>query len=323
MARAATAGRGRRLGAAVRDPSLWSNYAAVVGLVLVFIVFSALTPEFFTGGNISDLLVAASILVVLAAGQTFPIAVGGIDLSIGSTLPWAGVLLGLGTEHHLGLPLSIVAAIAGAGVVGLLNGLIITKVRINDFIVTLGSLGAMSGVALVLTSGNPIAVNSGFMQRLAIDSAGPIRYFWFVALVVAVICYIVLFRTAFGTHVLAAGGNREAARSTGVRVDAVRIAAYTISGLCTGLAGVLLVAYTGSGDPSMQTSQLLNSIAAVVLGGASLYGGRASVLGAVAGAVLLTALLNGFTLLQVSSYYQPIATGLVVIAAAAVARYQR
>lgn len=314
---------GQRLRSATRDPSFWSGNAAVLGLVVVVIVFSILSPAFLTGGNISDVLVAASILVVLAVGQSFPIAAGGIDLSIGSTVPWGAVLLGWATVHGWTLGPAILLALAGGAAVGLANGVIISKLRVDDFIVTLGSLGVMNGIALLLTNGNAIPVNSTFMQTLAVGSAGPIRWFWLVGLVVAVVCYTAIRHSGYGTHLLAVGGNREAARSMGVRIDGVRIAAYTVSGLLSGLAGVLLVSYTGAGDPSLQTTQLLNSIAAVVLGGASLAGGKASIAGAVAGGVLLTALLNGFTLLQVSSYYQIIATGLIVIAAAALSRLQR
>lgn len=305
------------------DAAFWSRNAAPVGLAAVIIVFSLLTPAFLTPGNISDLLVAASILAVLAGGQSFPIAAGGIDLSIGATLPWAAVLLGVAVSHGWGMAAGIVLALAGGAAVGAVNGFVITKVGIEDFIVTLGSLGVMSGVTLLLTNGNAVPVNSHFLQQLAVGGAGPIRWFWLVAFVAAACCYVVLRHSGYGTHLLAVGGNRQAARSMGVRTDLVRVGAYTVSGLAAGLAGVLLVSYTGAGDPSLQTTQLLNSIAAVVLGGASLVGGKASIVGATAGAVLLTALLNGFTLLQISSNFQIIATGLVVVLAASLSRLRR
>lgn len=307
----------------VRDWTFWSNNAVIVGLLALVAVFTVLSPQFFTADNLSDLLVSAAILVVLAVGQQFAIVVAGIDLSIASNLPWAAALVGLAVTHGLGLPVGILLAVVGGTLVGLLNGLLITTLRINDFIVTLGTLGVFNGVALVFTQGNAVPVNSRFLQDLALSSFGPIRYFWLVALVVAVLASVVLFRTPFGTHLLATGGNRDAARSMGVRVDRVRVAAYTISGLLVGLAGVLLVARTGSADPSLQTDVLLSSIAAVVMGGSNLFGGRASVSGTVAGAVLLTVLINGFTLLNISQYYQPIAVGAVVIASAALSRFQR
>jgi ribose transport system permease protein len=287
------------------------------------VVFTILTPDFLTSANISDLLVAAAILVALAIGQSFVVALGGIDLSIGSTLPLTAVLLGWAAGKGISLPLAILLAIAGGGVAGFINGVIIAKARINDFIVTLGTLSIFSGVGLVVSEGQSVAVNSTFLQDLAISSLGPVRWMVLVAVVVAVLAHVLIFHTRFGTHILATGGKTEAARSMGVRVDRIRIAAYVISGLLAGLAGVLLVARTGGSDPSLQSDLLLSSIAAVVLGGASLNGGRASIVGAVAGALLLSSLLNGFTLLQVSGFYQPIAVGIVVVAAAVLSRFQR
>jgi ribose transport system permease protein len=305
------------------DPGFWGNNAVLFGLAVVVVVFTILTPDFLTSANISDLLVAAAILVALAIGQSFVVALGGIDLSIGSTLPLTAVLLGWAAGKGISLPLAILLAIAGGGVAGFINGVIIAKARINDFIVTLGTLSIFSGVGLVVSEGQSVAVNSTFLQDLAISSLGPVRWMVLVAVVIAVLAHVLIFHTRFGTHILATGGKTEAARSMGVRVDRIRIAAYVISGLLAGLAGVLLVARTGGSDPSLQSDLLLSSIAAVVLGGASLNGGRASIVGAVAGALLLSSLLNGFTLLQVSGFYQPIAVGIVVVAAAVLSRFQR
>ena len=316
-------GNHRRLPTALTDPGFWGNNAALIGLAGVVVVFTILTPDFLTSANISDLLVAAAILVALAIGQSFVVALGGIDLSIGSTLPLTAVLLGWCRGKGVDLPLAILVAIGGGGVAGLINGVIIAKGRINDFIVTLGTLSIFSGLALVISQGQPVAVNSMFLQDLAISSLGPIRWMVLVAIVIAVLAHVLIFHTRFGTHILATGGKTEAARSMGVRVDRIRIAAYVASGLLAGLAGVLLVSRTGGSDPSLQADLLLSSIAAVVLGGASLSGGRASVVGAVAGALLLSALLNGFTLMQVSGFYQPIAVGIVVVAAAVLSRFQR
>lgn len=317
----ATVAAPRRLD--LRDPTFWSNNAALFGLIAVIVVFAILSPTFLTGGNISNMLVSATILVVLSIGQQFAIVVAGIDLSIGSNLPWAAALLGFGVTHGWNLPLSIILAIVGGTAVGVVNGLIVTKLRINDFIVTLGMFGVMNGLGLLLTDANSVPVNSGFLQGLALNGVGPIQYFWLVALAVAVVAFVVLFKTKFGTHLLATGGNRDAARSMGIKVDRVRIAAYSISGLLVGIAAVLLVAHTGTADPSLQTSQLLSSIAAVVLGGSSLFGGRASIVGTVAGALLLSVLITGFTLLNISQYYQPIAVGLVVLMSAVLSRFQQ
>lgn len=312
-----------RIAGKLRDPGFWGDNAALLGLIVICAVFAISTPFFLTWPNLSDLLVSASILLVLAIAQQFTIVTGGIDLSIASNLPWAAVVFGLVYTRNYGMPAAILAAVLAGMAVGVINGLIIAKLKVNDFIATLGMLGVMNGVALIVSGGQSFAVESRFLQNLALGSLGPIRYFYLVAALVAIGAYLVFTFTPFGMHILATGGNRDAARNMGIPTDRMRIAAYLIGGGLVGLAAVLLVARTGGSDPSLQTSQLLTSIASVVLGGSSLFGGRASILGTVAGALVLTTLLNGFTLLQVSEYYQPIAVGIVVIAAAVLSRLQR
>jgi ribose transport system permease protein len=181
----------------------------------------------------------------------------------------------------------------------------------------------VSGATLLLTGGNTVAVSSPFLQGLALDGIGPVRWFWLVAIVAALLTAFLLFGTKTGTHLLATGGNIEAARGTGINVARARMLAYVLSGLACGVAGILLVARTGGADPSLQTDLLLSSIAAVVLGGSSLFGGRASVLGSAVGAVLLTSLINGFTLIGISQNYQPVAVGAVVLGAAFISRFQK
>jgi ribose transport system permease protein len=317
------AARHAAIAAILRDPGFWGDNAALIGLIVIGAAFSILTPFFLTWANISDLLVSASILLVLAIAQQFAIVTGGIDLSIAANLPWAAVVFGLVYTNGFGMPAAIAAAILSAMVVGVVNGLVIAKLKVNDFIATLGMLGVMNGVALIVSGGQSFSVNSRFLQSLALGSIGPIRYFYLIAALVAVCAHLLFTHTAFGTHVLATGGNRDAARNMGIPTDRMRIAVYLIDGALVGLAAILLVARTGGSDPSLQTSQLLTSIASVVLGGSSLFGGRAAILGTVAGALVLTTLLNGFTLLQVSEFYQPIAVGIVVIAAAVLSRLQR
>jgi ribose transport system permease protein len=300
-----------------------ARYAAPLGLAAVFIAFFIATPNFLTPGNISDLLVSAAILLVLAMGQQLVVTVAGIDLSVGSNLPWAAAVLGFAYSHGWGLPAATLLALLAGLAVGLVNGLLIARLNMTDFIVTLGSLSVVSGITLLLTSGNTVPVNSAGLRGLALDGIGPIRWFWVVAFLVAALVGFLLFRTRTGTYLLATGGNLDAARESGIHVNRIRLLAYACSGLACGLAAVLFVARTGGADPSLQTSLLLSSIASVVLGGSSLFGGRASVLGSAAGAVLLTSLINGFTLLGISQYYQPIAVGIVVLGAAFISRFQR
>ncbi|KOX04384.1 ABC transporter permease [Streptomyces sp. NRRL B-1140] len=300
-----------------------ARLAAPIGVVAVFVVFFIATPDFLTVSNISDLLVSTSILLVLAMGQQLVVTVAGIDLSVGSNLPWSAAVLGYAYTHGWGLPLSVLLALLAGLAVGVVNGLLVARLNMTDFIVTLGSLSVVSGLTLLLSSGNTVAVNSGFLRDLALDGIGPVRWFWLVAVLGAAVIGFLLFRTRTGTYLLSTGGNREAAREAGIHVDRMRLIAYASSGLACGIAAVLFVARTGGADPSLQTDLLLGSIAAVVLGGSSLFGGKASVLGSVAGAVLLQSLVNGFTLLGISQYYQPVAVGAVVLGAAFISRFQK
>ncbi|MFJ4653441.1 ABC transporter permease [Nocardia sp. NPDC088792] len=300
-----------------------AEYAAPIALAAVWVGFFIATPNFLTLDNIGDLLVASSILAVLALGQQFAVVVGGIDLSVGANLPWSAALLGYLTSHGHPLALAILAAVLGGTVVGMLNGVLVGRLHMTDFVVTLGMLSVLSGLTLLLTHGNTVAVNSGFLQKLALDGIGPVRWYWLLALCAALVVAVVLFRTRVGTHLLATGGRIESARDTGIPVNRIRLLAYSASGLLCGIAGVMLVARNGGADPSLQTTYLLSSIAAVVLGGSSLSGGKASVLGTVCGAILFTSLINGFTILGISQYYQPIAVGAVLLLAAAIARFRK
>ncbi len=325
MSRAATAeggtfaGVGRRL----RDPGFWADRAVIFALGIVVVVFGVLAPNFLTFGNLQAVLVAAAILVVLAVGQTFAVVTAGIDLSLGATPTLASVMVGYVVSRDGGIALACGLAVLTGTAFGVLNGLVIAKGRITDFIVTLGGLSVATGAALLVSGGQPVEVIDPFLLQLATGSVGPIGYMVLLALVVALVAHFVMFRTGFGNHLLATGGDREAARNMGVNVDRIKVAAYAISGFLAGVAGIMLTARVGSAEPAANTEFLLNSVASVVLGGVSLFGGRGSIAGPVAGALLLTALLNGLTLLGVSEYWQPIAVGSVVILSAFLTRYQR
>ncbi|MCP9623541.1 ABC transporter permease [Nocardia otitidiscaviarum] len=300
-----------------------AEFAAPLALVVLWVVFFIATPHFLTLDNISDLLVASTILTVLALGQQFAITAGGIDLSVGANLPWAAAILGYLTAQGYPLAIGITGAILGGLAVGVVNGVLVGRLGMTDFVVTLGMLSVLNGITLLLTHGNTQAVSSQFLQRLALDGIGPVRWFWLLALLAALAVAVIIFRTRIGTHLLATGGRLEAARDTGIPVNRIRLFAYAMSGLLCGIAGVMLVARNGGADPSLQTTYLLSSIAAVVLGGSSLSGGKASVLGTVCGAVLFTSLINGFTILGISQYYQPVAVGAVLLLAAGIARFRK
>jgi ribose/xylose/arabinose/galactoside ABC-type transport system permease subunit len=307
----------------LKDVGFWAEWAALVGLVVLVIVFQIANPTFLSSGNISSMLVAAAILVILAVGQTFVVSTGGIDLSVASIMTFGAVVFGQTYTSGWGLIGSSLAAIVAGTAVGALNGVLIARGKITDFIVTLGMLSAASGAALVLADGKPVTIIDLTLLKLSTGGLGIFGWTVIIAAVVALIAHGVLFHTRFGTHVLATGGSAEAATATGISTGRIKIAVYTISGLLAGLGAILLIARVGAAEPASNTSFLLNSVAAVVLGGVSLLGGRGTITGPVIGALLLTALTNGLTLLGVSQFYQPLAVGVVVVLAALLTRFQR
>jgi ribose transport system permease protein len=311
------------LRARLKDPGFWAEWTVIPAFVVLLIVFGLISDVFLTGDNIESVLAASAVLIVLAIGQTFAVTTAGIDLSMGSVLTLSGVVLGQLYQDGRSIWVALLAALAVGAAVGFLNGFVIAKAKINDFIVTLGSLSIAAGLALVISDGKPVEVINRTMLDLSTNSVGPLRWAVIVAIIVAIGAHVLLFHTRFGTHLLATGGNAEGSRAVGVRTQRIKIAAYTISGLMAGLAAILLVARIGSAEPAAATSLLLNAVAAVVLGGVSLFGGRGTIAGPVIGAVLLTALVNGLTLAGVSEAYQPIAVGTVVVASAVLMRYQR
>ena len=307
----------------IKDLGFWAEWAAAVGLVLLVVVFQILNPTFLSTGNIQSMLVAAAILVILAVGQTFVITTGGIDLSLASVMTLGAVVFGQAYSHHWGLLWSCVAAVAASTIAGVVNGLVIAKGKITDFIVTLGMLSAASGAALILADGKPVTIIDTFLLKLSTGGLGIFGWTVIIAAVVALAAHGLLFWTRFGTHVLATGGSAEAATATGISTAKIKIAVYAIAGVLAGLGSILLIARVGAAEPAANTSFLLNSVAAVVLGGVSLTGGRGTITGPVIGALLLTALTNGLTLLGVSQFYQPLAVGFVVVLAALLTRFQK
>ena len=311
------------LSALLLDPSFWADWASVVGLVGLVIVFGIAQPVFLSVANLQALLLAAAILVVLSIGQTFVVATSGIDLSLAAAVMLGAIILGLVNAAGYGIFIACVLAVLATSAIGFLNGLIITAGKIPDFVVTLGTLSGITGLGLILSGGEPTMVGSTFLLKLASGSFGPFGYPVWVAIAAVIVAHIALYHTRFGVHLLATGGQSESASALGIRTNRVKLAAYTISGFCAGIAAILLVARIGSAEPQINTSLLLNSVAAVVLGGVSLFGGRASILGPAIGALMLTALVNGLTLLSVSAFYQPLAVGVIVVLAALIMRYQK
>ena len=292
-------------------------------LILICIGFEFATGKFLTGRNISIVMQQASINTVLAAGMTFVILTGGIDLSVGSILSasaMVGVIVSLWPDvGMLGIP----AAIAVGLGCGLINGVIIAFLKLPPFIVTLGSLTAMRGIARLL--GNDTTV---FNPDLPFDFIGNGNLFgvpWLaiIALVTILVSWVILKRTVLGTWIYAVGGNVEAARLTGIKVPLVLLFVYSMSGLLSGLGGVMSAArlYAANGLQLGQAYEL-DAIAAVILGGTSFVGGVGSIWGTLIGALIIAVLSNGLILVGVSDIWQYIIKGLVIIVAVGLDRYR-
>ena len=299
------------------------DWAIVLALVFILLIGGLLSPVFLSAGNLTAILVACSILVVVAVGQTFVIITAGIDLAIGSMVQLSSVMVGLLVSHKMVIPLGIASAILMTAAMGVACGLVVTKGKITDFIATLGMLSIAQGLALVISNARPVTVFSPFMSAIAGGKVGPIPVITLIALVIAISAHFLLFHTRFGTHLFAVGGNAEGAKNMGLKVDRIKITAFVISGILAGIGGILLTARIGSAEPTAGSTYLLSSVAAAVLGGVSLFGGRGTILGPVVGALVLTSLLNLMTILGVGVFFQPIVTGFVVILFAIAYRFQQ
>jgi len=295
-----------------------SRYAIFIALLVECVVLSLGTDTFFTVDNLSNVLRQNAFPAVIAAGMTLVILTGGIDLSVGSVVGLSGVLTVDALVHGWSLPLAIAVGLGTGVIAGAINGVIVTRVRVPPFIVTLAMMLVVRGAALKYTDARTI---SGPPASFASLSHGPIVVSVMAAAFLAV--WLILMRTAFGRHVFAVGGNRDAAWLSGVRINRVLMSVYILCGLGAGIAGVLVAARLNSGYPRAGELYELDAVAAVVVGGTSLFGGRGSIWGTLAGTFFIGILNNGLNLYNVSPYDQMIVKGVVLLAAASLDRWRR
>jgi ribose/xylose/arabinose/galactoside ABC-type transport system permease subunit len=311
----------------------WLRYAAAaaVVVVLVLVVNFAAHGKLLSSGNIVSVLQQITYNCILGIGETFVIITAGIDLSIGSLVALTGVVMALVANalHLHGFLLIAVTLLAGLAVgalAGYVNAIPVVKLNLPPFITTLAMLQIGLGLAFILSHGRPVALNSsdfqntgygaflgGLTNALHLPSI-PIPVVWMAA--VGIFCSILLMRTRFGRYVFAIGGNEEAARLAGVNVGRVKTLVYVISGMCAAVVGFLYMALFSSGSPQTGTGdELLNAIAAVVVGGTSLSGGRGTIIGTFFGALLIGLLDNSMNLLGINSYLQKVVLGAVILLA--------
>jgi ribose transport system permease protein len=295
-----------------------------IGLILVGLIaiFSLLAfEEFFAVNNARNIATDAAVLLVLACGATYVIITAGIDLSVGAVLVFSGVIAAkvmneLGGESLGVILVGLVASLASGLAWGLFNGVLIAKAKIPAFIVTLGSLGMALGSAYLITGGvDEREVPFPLISKFGIGRVAGIPYLVLVALAVAVVLGIILAQTRFGRYTYAVGSNEEAVRRSGVNVDRHLIKVYALAGFLSGLAGFMNLARFGTTTIGGHATDNLNAIAAVVIGGTSLFGGIGTVLGTVFGVFIPAVLQNGFVIVGVQAFWQQVAVGAVLIVA--------
>jgi ribose transport system permease protein len=291
--------------------SLLINGSFVVAFIVLVIVAAFTSDAFLTESNMTNLLRQMVTTGLLALGMLVVILTAGIDLSVGSIVALTGIMAA-GLSQNLPVPVAMALAVAVGVACGSVNGVLIARFRLAPFVVTLGALTTIRGLAFVYSETPITPEKIGFLS-LGTNNIGPIPVAAIVMLAAFAVVFVFLSRTSAGRALIAIGGNQEAVRLAGISVQRHLLLAYAISGLCAGLAGVILASRVGIAQPSVAVGFELNAIAACVIGGASLAGGRGSVVGTLGGVVLLALIDNLLTLYDVQSYWQQVLKGLIIV----------
>lgn len=299
----------------------------LVVLIVLCVIMSILNDRFWTWDNILTVLRQSSINGVIAAGMTFAILIGGIDLSVGSVLAICGAISATLISSGMNVVLVIFVTLFLGLAVGLCNGILISKGRLQPFIATLGTMSLLRGFTLVYTNGKPISTRGGSWSD-AFSEIGT-GYFLnlpvpiYIMIFVFIIAYYVLRHLRIGRYIYALGSNEEATMYSAIKTDTVKVFVYSASGLLAALAGIILTARLGSAQPTAGSGYEMDAIAAVVLGGTSMSGGIGTITGTAIGVLIIGLLNNALNLLQVPSYYQDVAKGAVILIAVLLDRKQK
>jgi ribose transport system permease protein len=296
---------------------IWQKFGPLLALVLLFIVITVLNPSFMEPNNILNLLRQTSINALIAFGMTFIILTGGIDLSVGSILALSSALMAGMMVSGLDPILAILVGILLGAIMGVINGILVSKGKMAPFIVTLATMTIFRGLTLVYTDGKPI---TGIGDSVMFQMLGRGYFLGMpVPAVVMIIAFMILWfllhKTSFGRKTYAIGGNERASRISGIKVDRVKVAIYGLAGTMAAIAGAILTSRLNSAQPTAGQSYEMDAIAAVVLGGTSLSGGKGRLFGTLVGVLIIGTLNNGMNLLGVSSFYQQVVKGAVILIA--------
>ena len=306
---------------------------ALIILFLLVVAFAIVTPDFLTVNNLINILRQYSVLMILAVGQTLVIVSRGIDLSVASNAALSGSVMGVAYAYWAWPePASLLVGLAAGVAVGAFNGFVITRLDVPDFIATLGTFVAVRGIALLVTDGLPVpdferAVEGrtlpGTISTLGVDSVLGMPLIAVVALVCALIGGFILSRTRLGRSAYAIGGNTEAARMSGIKVERSKVWIYVISGLLAAVGGFMLTGRQASANALMGEGLELQSIAAVVIGGTNLFGGEGRMSGTVIGVLIIGVLSNGLSIAGVAEFWQRVVNGLIIVAVVALDQWRR
>ncbi|WP_340003417.1 ABC transporter permease [Paenibacillus sp. FSL K6-0276] len=291
---------------------------AFASLIILVIVFSVASSNFFQFSNLVGILVSTAVIGVLALGATFVIITGGIDLALGTVMTFSSVMVGvIITFWGLPVPLGILGGILAGALCGFISGLMVAKMSIPPFIATLAIMMVTKGLSLVITGAKPIYFNDDpIFAKIAMGKMIPgIPNTIVIFLLLGVIASVILSKTIIGRYNFALGSNEEATRLSGVNTVKWKIVIYTITGIFSGIAGILMASRLNSAQPSLGTGYELEAIAAVVIGGTSLSGGVGSILGTIIGALIMSVLTNGLQIMSVAQEWRTVIVGVVIIIA--------
>lgn len=305
----------------LKNENITRKFGIVGCLILLSIIFSFLSGKFLTGSNWMNILQQAAINGCIAIGMTMVIITGGIDLSVGSIIAFSSMIMAQMMDAGVTPWLAVVLGmLMGAGA-GALNGVLISYLNLQPFLVTMGSMSLFRGLTLIISDGLPVrGFSSPFVNFMSsLNAVFPIPII--ILLVFAAVIYLVIRYSRFGQHLFAIGGNEEATRLSGINTRTVKIITYALSGFAASLAGLIYLGRLAAADPQAGASYEMNAIAAAAIGGASLAGGKGSIVGTIIGVLILQALNNGLTLCNVQSFYQTFAIGLIIIVATIIDHY--
>lgn len=291
------------------------KYKSLLGLIVLCIIIAILNPRFLTISNLRNVFTQISVNTIIAMGMTFVILTGGIDLSVGSILAISGAVAASVMKSTGNVFLSIIVALVIGGLIGAINGAVISKGKLQPFIATLATMTIFRGVTYVFTNGIPISGLGQSFNVIGNSRLFGIPYPIIITIIIFIIAAYILNEMSFGRYVYAIGGNEDSARLSGISVNRIKSMVYVISGIAAAFSGIIVTSRIGSAGATAGTGYELDAIAAVVIGGTSLSGGEGSVTGTIIGALIIGVLNNGLNLMNVNPFYQSIVKGTVILIA--------